>query len=146
MRKAFYILFLLALVACNHKEQNKKRKEESISKKEPFQLYQMSEMASFMEKMYADHKRIKSQIVAGKKLDTLNFEPTKLFYARMTDSTDNDIFYQEKAKLFVEYEEQLIKDSLSQKEIYNKAVNLCISCHQIKCTGPIPRIKKLLIR
>ena len=146
MRKAFYILFLLALVACNHKEENKKSKEESISKEEPFQLYQMSEMASFMEKMYADHKRIKSQIVAGKKVDTLNFEPTKLFYARMTDSTDNDIFYQEKAKLFVEYEEQLIKDSLSQKEIYNKAVNLCISCHQIKCTGPIPRIKKLLIR
>lgn len=146
MRKAFYILFILALVACNHKEQNKKSKEESISKEEPFQLYQMSEMASFMEKMYADHKRIKSQIVAGEKVDTLNFEPTKLFYARMTDSTDNDIFYQEKAKLFVEYEEQLIKDSLSQKEIYNKAVNLCISCHQIKCTGPIPRIKKLLIR
>ncbi|PZW37922.1 hypothetical protein LX95_02714 [Mesonia algae] len=146
MKKAFYILFILALVACNHKEQNKKSKEESISKEEPFQLYQMSEMASFMEKMYADHKRIKSQIVAGEKVDTLNFEPTKLFYARMTDSTDNDIFYQEKAKLFVEYEEQLIKDSLSQKEIYNKAVNLCISCHQIKCTGPIPRIKKLLIR
>jgi cytochrome c553 len=146
MKKAFYILFLLALVACNHKEENKKSKEESISKEEPFQLYQMSEMASFMEKMYADHKRIKSQIVAGKKVDTLNFEPTKLFYARLTDSTDNDIFYQEKAKLFVEYEEQLIKDSLSQKEIYNKAVNLCISCHQIKCTGPIPRIKKLLIR
>ncbi len=145
MRKAFYILFLLALVACNHKEENKKSKEESITKEEPFQLYQMSEMASFMEKMYADHKRIKSQIVAGEKVDTLNFEPTKLFYARMTDSTDNDIFYQEKAKLFVEYEEQLIKDSLSQKEIYNKAVNLCISCHQIKCTGPIPRIKKLLI-
>lgn len=146
MKKAFYILFILALVACNHKEQNKKSKEESISKEEPFQLYQMSEMASFMEKMYADHKRIKSQIVAGEKVDTLNFEPTKLFYARMTDSTDNDIFYQEKAKLFVEYEEQLLKDSLSQKEIYNNAVNLCISCHQIKCTGPIPRIKKLLIR
>jgi len=146
MKKAFYILFILVLVACNHKEQNKKSKKESISKEEPFQLYQMSEMASFMEKMYADHKRIKSQIVAGEKVDTLNFEPTKLFYARMTDSTDNDIFYQEKTKLFVEYEEQLIKDSLSQKEIYNKAVNLCISCHQIKCTGPIPRIKKLLIR
>lgn len=146
MKKAFYILFILALVACNHKEQNKKSKEESISKEEPFQLYQMSEMASFMEKMYADHKRIKNQIVAGEKVDTLNFEPTKLFYARMTDSTDNDIFYQEKAELFVEYEGQLLKDSLSQKEIYNKAVNLCISCHQIKCTGPIPRIKKLLIR
>ncbi|TXK75967.1 hypothetical protein [Mesonia sp. K4-1] len=146
MRKAFYILFILALVACKHKEENKKSKEETISKEEPFQLYQMSEMASFMEKMYADHKRIKSQIIAGEKVDTLNFEPTKLFYARMTDSTDNDIFYQEKAKLFVEYEEQLLEDSLSQKEIYNKAVNLCISCHQIKCTGPIPRIKKLLIR
>jgi len=146
MRKAFYILFILVLVACKHKEDNKKSKAETISKEEPFQLYQMSEMASFMEKMYADHKRIKSQIVAGENVDTLNFEPTKLFYARMTDSTDNDIFYQEKAKLFVEYEEQLIKDSLSQKEIYNKAVNLCISCHQIKCTGPIPRIKKLLIR
>jgi len=145
MKKLFYLLFLITLVACNHNNEEKKNKEEINSTEEPFQLYQMSEMASFMEKMYADHKRIKAQLVAGEKVDSLNFELAKIFYARMTDSTDNDATYKEKATLFVEYEEQLIKDSLQQKDIYNKAVNLCISCHQIKCTGPIPRIKKLLI-
>ena len=31
------------------------------------------------------------------------------------------------------------------KQRYNDAINLCVSCHQTECTGPIPRIKKLLI-
>jgi len=132
-------------MACNNKAEEKKE-EDIIKKDEPFQLYQMSEMASFMESMYADHQRIKGEIMAGKKVDTLNYNLSKLFYARMTDSTDLDAEYEKMAKLYVEYENQLLNDSLHQKENYNNAVNMCISCHQIKCTGPIPRIKKLLIR
>ena len=31
------------------------------------------------------------------------------------------------------------------KNRYNNAINSCISCHTTECTGPIPRIKKLLI-
>lgn len=133
------------MIACEDKPEDKKE-ETVIKKEESFQLYQMSEMASFMEIMYVDHQRIKGEILAGKKVDTLNFDLSKLFYARMTDTTDRDAEYQNMAKLYVEYEEQLLGDNLQQKEIYNKAVNMCISCHQIKCTGPIPRIKKLLIR
>ncbi|MGO2358124.1 MAG: hypothetical protein ACTH6S_05450 [Mesonia sp.] len=145
MRKLFYLVFLSSLVACNNHAEVKK--EEDVTKKdEPFQLYQMSEMASFMENMFVDHQRIKDEITAGKKVDTLNYDLSKLFYARMTDSTDRDAEYESMAKLYVEYEEQLMGDSLQQKENYNKAVNMCISCHQKKCTGPIPRIKKLLIR
>jgi len=133
------------LIACKDKPEDKKE-ETVIKKEEPFQLYQMSEMASFMEIMYVDHQRIKDEILDGKKVDTLNFDLSKLFYARMTDSTDRDAEYENMAKLYVEYEEELLGDNLQQKEIYNKAVNMCISCHQVKCTGPIPRIKKLLIR
>lgn len=145
MRKLFYLVFLSSLVACNNHAEDKN--EEVVTKKdEPFQLYQMSEMASFMENMYVDHQRIKGEIAAGKKVDTLHYDLSKLFYARMTDSTDRDAEYERMAKLYVEYEENLIGDSLQQKENYNKAVNMCISCHQVKCTGPIPRIKKLLIR
>lgn len=136
------------MIACTNKTENDadKQKEDITKKEEPFQLYQMSEMASFMENMYVDHQRIKSEIIAGKKVDTLHYDLSKLFYARMTDSTDRDAEYERIAKLYVEYEENLIVDSLQQKENYNKAVNMCISCHQKKCTGPIPRIKKLLIR
>lgn len=145
MRKLFCLVFLSGLIAC--KDKSEVKKEEDVTKKdEPFQLYQMSEMAAFMENMYIDHQRIKDEITAGKKVDTLHYDLSKLFYARMTDSTDRDAEYESMAKLYVEYEEQLVGDSLQQKETYNKAVNMCISCHQKKCTGPIPRIKKLLIR
>lgn len=145
MKKIFYFVFLSSLIACNNKTEDKKEKD-IIKKEEPFQLYQMSEMAAFMENMYVDHQRIKGEIQAGKKVDSLHYDLSKLFYARMTDSTDRDAEYERMAKLYVEYEENLIGDSLQQKENYNQAINMCISCHQIKCTGPIPRIKKLLIR
>ncbi|MDQ7917084.1 hypothetical protein RBU60_05805 [Mesonia sp. MT50] len=144
MRKLLYLVFLSGLIACKDKPEVKK--EDVTQRDEPFQLYQMSEMAAFMENMYVDHQRIKGEIMAGKKVDTLHYDLSKLFYARMTDSTDRDAEYESMAKLYVEYEEQLVGDSLQQKETFNKAINMCISCHQKKCTGPIPRIKKLLIR
>ena len=36
------------------------------------------------------------------------------------------------------------KDSLVSK--HNNAINSCIACHETTCVGPIPRIKKLLIK
>ena len=61
------------------------------------------------------------------------------------DAADNDETYQRMANVFIEYEEQMVEDPEHIKQHYNNSVKLCISCHQLKCTGPIPRIKKLLI-
>lgn len=148
MKKTFATFLLLGLLACNQSEKKDEKAEKTSgeeNKKEAFQMYQMSEMAAFMEKMYADHKRMKEEIMAGEKVDSLNFDLALLYHANMTDSSDNDAAYQQMAQAFAKYEELITQDTTQQKENFNQAVNLCIACHQQKCTGPIPRIKKLLI-
>ena len=45
--------------------------------------------------------------------------------------------------------QQMVVDTLSNielKERYNTAINNCLACHKTECTGPIPKIKKLLIQ
>ncbi|PZD79595.1 hypothetical protein [Mesonia sp. K7] len=148
MKKSLVTFILLSLLACNQSEKKEEKVENSNveeTQKEAFQMYQMSEMAAFMEKMYADHKRMKAEIMAGQKVDSLNFDLALLYHANMTDSSDNDEAYQQMAQAFAKYEELITQDTTPQKENFNQAVNLCIACHQQKCTGPIPRIKKLLI-
>lgn len=140
---------MFAFVSCKQTEENKAEEIIANNKEEvnePFQLYQMSEMASFMEKMYAEHEVLKEQILNGETPDSLSYDLLKLHTATMTDSSDYDERFKNMAKVFVKYEEKIVSDPANAKANYNQAVQLCISCHQLKCTGPIPRIKKLLIK
>ena len=36
--------------------------------------------------------------------------------------------------------------NIELKDRYNAAINNCLGCHKTECTGPIPKIKKLLIQ
>ena len=150
MQKFFlYSIAIVALVSCKQAEENKAEDTVANNKEEvnePFQLYQMSEMASFMEEMYAEHQVLKEQILNGETPDSLSYNLLNLHTATMTDSSDYDERFKNMAKVFVEYEEKIVSDPANAKANYNQAVQLCISCHQLKCTGPIPRIKKLLIK
>lgn len=144
-----YTIAILGLISCKQAEEIKVEEEVANNKEEvnePFQLYQMSEMASFMEEMYEEHQVLKEQIISGETPDRLNYDLLKLHTARMTDSSAYDEQFKNMAKVFVTYEEKMVTDSTNAKAHYNQAINLCISCHQLKCTGPIPRIKKLLIK
>ena len=150
MQKFFlYSIAIVALVSCKQAEENKAEDTVANNKEEgnePFQLYQMSEMASFMEEMYAEHQVLKEQILNGETPDSLSYNLLNLHTATMTDSSDYDERFKNMAKVFAEYEEKIVSDPANAKANYNQAVQLCISCHQLKCTGPIPRIKKLLIK
>ena len=49
--------------------------------------------------------------------------------------------------LFLETQKDIYKqkDEVSQKKSFNKMVDACIQCHEVKCQGPIDRIQKLYI-
>jgi hypothetical protein len=64
----------------------------------------------------------------------------------MTDPSENDEFYKQHAQLFIESQEKIYQEKGKEKENFNAMVNACISCHEVKCTGPIVRIKKLYIK
>jgi cytochrome c553 len=40
----------------------------------------------------------------------------------------------------------IYKDPKNAKQHFNEGINACVSCHQVKCGGPIPKIKKLYIK
>ena len=145
MYKALFFLMVLGLLSCKEEKASISSTEKTVTVKEPLQMYQLSEMASFMEDMYVAHEHIKEKALKGEAPDTLPYDLRKLHTATFTDAADNDETYQRMANVFIEYEKQMVKDPEHIKEHYNNSVKLCISCHQLKCTGPIPRIKKLLI-
>lgn len=154
MRFNFALAFFVGIFfvfSCDRKE---KASEETVTEKvavkndsarSDFQMYEMSEMAALMEQMYVDNQRLKERITNG---DTIGQFPNhflEIHKSAMTDESDNDAFFKEQAAVFINAQEKIYKDPKNAKEHFNKAVSACVSCHEVKCSGPIPRIKKLFI-
>ena len=64
----------------------------------------------------------------------------------MTDEQENDAYFKVQAANFIRAQELIYEDPTNAKEHFNSGVDACIQCHQVKCGGPIPRIKKLYIK
>lgn len=123
-----------------------KTEAENKPAQKEFQMYEMSEMAALMEQMYVDNQRLKERITNG---DTIGSFPThfmRIHEAAMTEESDNDAFFKEQAAKFLKAQELIYKDPENAKAHFNNAVASCITCHEEKCGGPIPRIKKLYIQ
>ena len=138
----FYSLFLiLALVLFGCKKTQEEPKEKDV-----LVMVERSEMAELMNEMYAFNESIKQQIMDGTLSTTYPETFNNIHSAVLTDASDRDLNFESFSKLFLEAQKQLFeapKEELIAR--YNNAINACISCHNVKCVGPIPRIKKLLI-
>jgi hypothetical protein len=142
----FCIACLTMLESCQ-KNEEKKEAEKCVPRKEKkLEMYQMSEMAALMEQMYVDNQRLKERIKKGETIGEFPQHFLKIHNAVMTDSTDNDAFFKEQAAKFIAAQELIYKDPKNAKEHFNTGVDACVKCHQQKCGGPIPRIKKLYIK
>lgn len=114
--------------------------------KKEFKMYEMSEMAALMEQMYVDNQRLKDRITKGDTIGEFPQHFMKIHASAMTDESDNDAFFREQAAKFIAAQEKIYKDPKNAKAHFNEAVASCIACHEQKCEGPIPRIKKLYIK
>lgn len=131
------VVCLLVLFSC--------QKEKKVEK-EPFEMYKASELTIMMEQMYVHHNSLKEQILDGSSLSEMPYDLQQLHTAEMTDRFERDDNFDKYAEVFKNYQKELYTtqpDSL--KLVYNNTINTCVSCHETSCTGPIPRIKKLLI-
>ncbi|WP_233266105.1 hypothetical protein [Myroides fluvii] len=146
IRLGLVLSFLLLGVSCK-KEQRVEEQVKTPQTETTFQLYEMSEMAALMEQMYVDNQRIRERIVKGLAIEgEMPSIHQRLFTAVMTDPSDKDLFFETQAKAFIRVEEEFYADPKEQtKDKFNAIVEACLNCHQKKCGGPIPRIKKLLI-
>lgn len=139
------LVFVSAVVlfaACQKKEVEK----EKVSGKKDFKMYEMSEMAALMEQMYVDNQRLKDRINNGEDVGRFPNHFLKIHKAVMTDESENDAFFKEQAEKFIEAQELIYSDPKNAKQHFNNGVDACVRCHESKCGGPIPRIKKLYIK
>jgi hypothetical protein len=151
MKKLILLVLSIALFSCQKKDEKKvtdKATSDSTKVCKPekkFEMYQMSEMAALMEQMYVDNKRLKERIINGDTIGSFPKHFMKIHSAKMTDESDNDLFFKTNAKSFIESQQLIYSDSKNAKEHFNAGVDACLKCHEQKCGGPIPRIKKLYI-
>lgn len=145
-RLGLVLSLLVCCVSCK-KENQVEEQTKPIQTENTFKLYEMSEMAALMEQMYVDNQRIRQRILEGVTIDdAMPSLHQRLFTAVMTDPSDKDLFFETQAQAFIQVEEAFYANPKEQtKEKFNAIVEACLSCHQKKCGGPIPRIKKLWI-
>jgi len=137
-------IFLFALsvlfVSCTNKS------EEKVDQpKEDFEMYEISEMAGLMEQMYVENSRLKERIINNDSLGKFPEYFNKIEKATFTKGKERDDFFNTNAQTFLQLQAEIYtaKDS---KKAFNEMVDQCITCHEVKCGGPIMRIKKLYIK
>jgi len=149
MYKIVLFLFVLMFSGCHSKtektEEESRPKEKNDSGKKKFEMYTMSEMSLLMEQMYVDNQRLKERIQKGDTIGKFPDHFLKIHVSAMTDDKENDAFFKEQAAHFIKAQELIYEDPKNATEHFNNGVDACIKCHQVKCGGPIPRIKKLYI-
>lgn len=135
---------LLLFFGCNN------TKEEVVAGKEEvvYDMYQPSEMANLMNQMFAQNLQIKKDILEGIIPTEFPLDFLKIHTAELSEFKSRNETFQSFSKLFIESEKEIFntESQVPLEERYNNTINLCISCHQTECTGPITRIQKLLIK
>jgi cytochrome c556 len=145
MRNILVLLLVICFFSCQKKEKSTSENNESCNKEKKFEMYELSEMASLMEQMYAYNLQIKNKIEKGEPVGNYPEFFNKIYTAKFTDSTDKDPFFDANAKAFIATQKLIYTDAEYVKQNFNAGVKACITCHQGKCGGPIPKIKKLFI-
>jgi hypothetical protein len=116
-----------------------------IEKDEPV-MYNMSEMAGMMEGIYGFNKVLRDSIITGGELPAF---PEGLEYLHKAQATSPREIDSNFHILLDEYLVELnsVKNLSREEKIeaYNSSIQTCVDCHQTRCQGPIPKIKRLRI-
>lgn len=143
--KAYYWLFVFFFVlSCSSKEEVK---VEEKPEKTKFEMYEVSEMTALMELFYSNNQILKDKILNDEwDLGSLPDTYSTIYEAELTDPTDRDEFLHEHSDLFLEAQKMVYESTKENaKGRFNTMVDACITCHKVKCSGPIERIRKLYI-
>ena len=149
--KISLLFVFFGLLSCQKEKQVEANEENTVEKTtdstttEEFEMYEMSEMAALMEQMHVDNQRLKERIMKGDTIGKFPQHFIRIHKAVMTDETDKDAFFDEQAAKFIKAQELIYEDPKNAKEHFNNGIDACIKCHEVKCGGPIPKIKKLYI-
>lgn len=140
--------FLVVLLLCFNCKNETEPKHTDTKEKPELIMHKPSEMANLMNGMYAYNLQIKQQIINGETPVSMPLDLMKLHSAEMSNGHARTAIWNSKVQSFIESQQSVV-DTLSNVELkdrYNTAINNCLACHKTECTGPIPKIRKLLIK
>lgn len=142
--KAFLSLVVLfCLFNCNNSGKDTSKSNEAFV----YDMYEPSEMSILMNEMYDYNMKMKQEIIDGQTPAEFPEQFLAIHTAELSSFKSRNDTFEAYSKLFIEKQQELFNPE-SQTDLklrYNTTINLCISCHTTECTGPIPKIKKLLI-
>jgi cytochrome c553 len=144
VKQIFTFIILLVFIGC-HSAKEEQSNEDS---KFVYDMYEPSEMANLMNAMYDYNLTIKKKILNGEVPQDFPLEFMKIHSADLSDFKYRNETFEAFSTLFINAEKEVFNQDATQsiEERFNNAVGICISCHQTEFTGPIPRIKKILIQ
>ncbi len=127
---------------------NNDTKKENETSKKVYDMYKPSEMAILMNQMYDYNAQMKQDILDGNMPEEFPENFLKIHSAKTTKANQRNETFEAFSKAFIQSEKDIFnaQSNLPVEERYNTMVNACVSCHETSCTGPSPRIKKLLIK
>lgn len=139
-----FLICTLLLFSCQEKQDENDLKEEHKEKRS-FQMYEVSEMTALMRQMFQLNEALKERIVSGENLGDYPEGFERILEASMTKEQPMDDFFIEHAELYLTAQKSIYANPEEAKTLFNDAINACIACHKVKCTGPITKIEKLYI-
>ena len=147
MKYWFLLGCALLFVACNESSTEELKVEEvATEEKKDFEMYELSEMSAIMQHMYQLNEQLKERIESGEELGSFSVSFERMLNAKMTNDKPMDDFFKTHAETFLANQRSIYENPAQAKELYNEAINSCIACHEVKCTGPITKIEKLFIK
>ncbi len=149
MQKRIEFLFLgLLIFGCNSSNTSTESKTTIVDGTTRYEVYQSSEMSALMKAMHSYNTQLKAQILDDEV--TLEFPEAfeNIDVAQLSDGKSRTQAFDHYSGKFIEAQKAIFEEdsTVSIKDRYNNAITMCLSCHQTECTGPIPKIKKLLIK
>jgi hypothetical protein len=84
-------------------------------------------------------------VLNAEQLDSLKYPFIRFYLVEPTDPKVLEPVFYENARLFQEAYIELFNHPKEQSKYYNAMVGKCINCHEMYCSGPLKRIRKLLI-
>lgn len=148
MKYFLWSILLITVLSCNTKEKSETQVT-IVDGATTYEVYQPSEMSTLMSGMYAFNEQLKKDIEAGTEVSSefpqefLNIHTAQLSETKLRNQT----FEQYSVRYLAAQKLVFVEDSIiTVEDRYNNAINMCLACHKTECTGPIPKIKKLLIK
>jgi hypothetical protein len=140
----FSVAVCILLFSCK----NSKKEIGSVKEEMVYDMYEPSEMSILMNDMYEYNLKLKQEIIDGKIPSEFPSKFLEIHTAQLSEFKSRNEKFQAYSQLFIEHQQDIFNSdsNINISERYNRTINLCVTCHTTECTGPIPKIKKLLIK